>query len=213
MPDLNFRVESASAVARAAAPLMCFRVRVTSNGIEPVHVAALRCRIDIDAGRRSYTAQDRERLQELFGETSRWAETPGSLLWTTAMLVIPAFSGSAVGDLLVPCSFDFNVAATKYFHGLQEGVAPLRFEFSGQVVYESAGGNLESAGISDAQSCFELPISIWTEMMELYYPASVWLRLPRETFDRLYRYKIDAGIPTWEDVFERIVPAGQEVVN
>jgi len=193
--------------------MMSFRIRVTNCGIEPIHVAALRCKIEIDASRRAYTAQDQERLKELFGESSRWADTMDTLLWTSASLIVPAFSETTSCDLLVPCSFDFNVAATKYFYGLEAGSVPLRFEFSGQVVFENSSGTLESAPLAGAQSSFSLPLSSWTEMMDLFYPDSVWLRLPRETFDRINQYKIDQGIPTWEDVFERIVPVVQEVVN
>jgi Family of unknown function (DUF6084) len=213
VPDLKFRVESAAGVARAAVPMMSFRVRVTNHGVEPVSVAALRCRIDIEAPRRDYTAQDRERLKELFGESSQWAETLQTLLWTSTTLIVPAFSDQVACELLAPCSFDFNVAATKYFYGLQEGTAPLRFEFSGQVVFQNQSGQLESVSLEQEQARYELPVTAWSEMMDNFYPASVWLRLPRETFERLHQYKIDAGIPTWEDVFERILPAVQEVVN
>ena len=213
MPDLNFRVEGAAAIGRAATPMMSFRICVDNRGIEPIHVAALQCKIEVDASRRAYTPQDRDRLKELFGESSRWADTMDTLLWTSATLIVPSFSEKTICDLLVPCSFDFNVAATKYFYGLEAGSVPLRFDFSGQVVFQNASGALESAPLNGAQSSFALPLNSWTDMMDLFYPDSVWLRLPRETFNRINQYKIDQGIPTWEDVFERIVPAVQEVVN
>lgn len=212
MPDLQFRVESAAVVGGAAVPMISFRVRVTNQGVEPVCVAALRCRIEIDAATRAYTAQDRERLKELFGETSLWGATPETLLWTSAAVIVPSFAESVVCEVAAPCSFDFNVAATKYFYGLQEGAAPLCFHFSGRVVYESQAGGLESAALAPQQARYALPVHAWSEMMDHFYPASVWLRLPRETFERLYQYKIDGGIPTWEDVFERILPS-PEIVN
>jgi hypothetical protein len=212
VPDLQFRVESVETVTSAAVPMMNFRIRVTNRGIEPVCVAALRCRIEIDASGRRYTTQDRERLKELFGETSPWGESSETLLWTSAAIIVPAFAESVLCEVAAPCSFDFNVTATKYFYGLQEGAAPLRFLFSGRVVYESQTGGLDSAPIAHEQARYALPVHAWSEMMEHFYPASVWLRLPRETFERLYQYKIDSGIPTWEDVFERILPS-QEVVN
>jgi hypothetical protein len=212
VPDLKFRVESAAPTARAAVPMMNFRVRVTNRGIEPVRVAALRCRIEIDAPRRAYSAEDQERLKDLFGESSVWSKHLDRLLWTSTTLVLPEFSETVACDLQAPCSFDFNVAATKYFYGLQEGAAPLRFQFSGQVVYQNESGGLESVEIAEEMANYTLPIHAWSEMMENFYPESVWLRLPRETFERLYQYKKDGGIPTWEDVFERILPA-PEVVN
>ncbi len=213
MPDLKFRVESASAIGRAAVPMINFRIRVMNGGLEPVRVAAVVCRIEIDTPRRSPTAEDRERLHDLFGESSRWAESGDTLLWTSATMVVPAFSETTACDLLAPCSFDFNVAATKYFYGLQQGAAPLRFHFSGQVVFENSHGGLESAALAQEQASYLLPLSAWSDLMDHFYPSSVWLRLPRETFERLYRYKTDRAIPTWEDVFDDILPASQELVN
>jgi len=212
VPDLKFRVESASPVARAAVPMINFRVRVLNAGPEPVRAAAVVCRIEIDAPRRP-TAEDRERLKDLFGESSRWADSGSALLWTSATMVVPAFSETAACDLLAPCSFDFNVAATKYFYGLQERAAPLRFHFSGQVVFENSAGGLESAAFAQEQACYPLPLSAWSELMDDYYPSSMWLRLPREIFERLYQYKTDRAIPTWEDVFDDILPTPQELVN
>jgi Family of unknown function (DUF6084) len=193
--------------------MMNFRVRVSNLGIEPVRVAALCCKIEIDAPRRAYNAEDHERLKDLFGESSVWANSVDPLLWTSTTMIVPEFSESVLCELAAPCSFDFNVAATKYFYGLQEGAAPLRFQFGGQVFFENAAGVLESAAIAKESACYALPIAAWSDMMEQFYPASVWLRLPRETFERLYQYKMDSAIPTWEDVFERILPASQEVVN
>ena len=55
------------------------------------------------------------------------------MLWTHASAVVPSFTGSTAVELQVPCSFDFNVAATKYFHGLADGDIPLCLMFSGTV--------------------------------------------------------------------------------
>ena len=42
------------------------------------------------------------------------------MLWTHASVVVPRFTGSVLADIPVPCTFDFNVAATKYFHGVTQ---------------------------------------------------------------------------------------------
>ena len=180
-----------------------------NGGLEPVRAAAVVCRIEIDAPSRDPTVADRERLKDLFGESSRWAESGDALLWTSAAMVIPAFSRMTACDLLAPCSFDFNVAATKYFYGLQQGAAPLCFHFSGQVMFENSSGGLDSATLAPEQARYLLPLSAWRELMDHFYPSSVWLRLPRETFERLYRYKTDRAIATWEDVFDHSFPRGR----
>jgi hypothetical protein len=41
--------------------------------------------------------------------------------------------------------------------------------------------------------------------MDEHYPNSAWLRLPRDAFDRLYQYKVRHGIPTWEQLIEKLV--------
>jgi hypothetical protein len=42
-------------------------------------------------------------------------------------------------------------------------------------------------------------------MMSHYYPNSAWLNLHRDAFDRLHQYKIEHGIPTWEQALERLL--------
>lgn len=218
MPDLNFKIESVAAVPHAAAPMFNFRIRVTSAGAQPVHALALECRIFVAVPPREYSQADLDRLDDLFGEPSRWGQEhrPAEnrpMLWTSSSLIVPAFTGITVCDLRVPCSFDFDVAATKYFYGLEQGSAPLRFEFGGTVFHNSDAGGLAISSIPAREAGFALQGHIWTEMMERYYPDSLWLRLPRDIFDRLSQYKMEQRIPTWEDMLERMLPGTPEVVQ
>jgi len=122
------------------------------------------------------------------------------LLWTHASTVIPAFGASALAELQVPCTFDFNVAATKYFHGIADGDIPLTLMFSGTVFYAGVGGNLQVCPIPwDREARYRLPVQVWREMMETYYPNSAWLALRKDVFERLYQYKMRHGIATWEE--------------
>jgi hypothetical protein len=124
---------------------------------------------------------------------------------------VPQFAGSTNVDLQVHCTFDFNVAATKYFHGLSDGEIPLCFMFSGTVFHEDAAGAMRVAPISwDKEARFRLPLKIWKEMMDLYYPNSAWLCLRRDVFERLQQYKIQCGIPTWEETMETILASVDE---
>ena len=107
----------------------------------------------------------------------------------------------------MPCTFDFNVAATKYFAGLAAGDVPLNMLFSGTVFYADAEGLLQVAPISwDQEAKFRLPVQVWQEMMQAYYPNGAWLHVRRDVFDRLYRYKMQRGIPSWEQALESILP-------
>lgn len=208
MPDLNFQVECAEVVSNAASPLLAFKLRLTnSNPEETIHTVALRCQIQIEVARRKYSPEDQARLRDLFDEPSRWSQTLKNLLWTHASIVVPSFQGTTVTDLPVPCTFDFNIAATKYFDGLADGEVPICLQFSGTVFYANAEGGLQVAPISWAKETrFNLPIKVWRDMMASYYPNSAWLCLHKDAFDLLHQYKVRHGIPTWEETLEDIIP-------
>ncbi len=214
MPDLSFGVDSAAAVTYAAAPLLAFKLRVTNAAAdEPIHTVALRCQIQIEAARRRYDGDDREGLRDLFGEPEQWSRTVRTMLWTHASVVVPSFTGSRVVDLPVPCTYDFNVAAAKYFYALEGGEVPLSLLFSGTVFYAADGGALQVAQIPwDREVAYRLPVRVWREMMDHYYPNSAWISLRRDVFDQLYRYKIRQGLPTWEGAMERLLAAAGEGV-
>lgn len=213
MPDLSFLVERAEVVSNAASPLLAFKLRLTnSNPEETIHTVALRCQIQIEVTRRKYSPEDQTRLRDLFDEPSRWSQTLKNLLWTHASIVVPSFQGSTVSDLPVPCTFDFNIAATKYFDGLTDGEVPICLQFSGTVFYANAEGGLQVAPISwDKETRFKLPVKVWRDMMNAYYPKSAWLCLHKDAFDRLHQYKVRHGIPTWEEVLEDIIPVEETV--
>jgi hypothetical protein len=214
MPDLSFRIEEAAVVAFAIAPTLAFKLRITNaDAAESIHTVALRCQIQIEVTRRRYTPEEQERMRDLFGEPKRWSQTLRSLLWTHASIVVPSFQGSTLADLPIPCTFDFNVAATKYFEGLTDGEIPLHLTFSGTVFYADSEDVLQVAPISwEQEAKFKLPVKVWREMMDSYYPNNVWLNLRRDVFERLYQYKTQHGIPTWEQALERVLPV-EETVN
>src|SRR5215813_6809131 len=134
MPDLSFQISGAEAQAYAAAPQLNFRLEIR-NAIsdEPIHTIALRCQIQLETTRRRYTFEEQKRMIDLFGESDRWSQTLRTMLWTHTSAIVTPFVGNTVVDLPVPCSYDFNLAATKYFAGLENGEVPLCLQFSGTV--------------------------------------------------------------------------------
>jgi hypothetical protein len=209
MPELSFQIEGAEAVPFTASPLLAFKLRVTSADAESrIQTVALRCQIQIEAARRKYTVGEQERLLDLFGEPERWGRTLRAMLWTHTSVIVTPFQGSTLVDLQVPCTFDFNVAAAKYFAGLEDGEVPLNLMFSGTIFYETADGNLQVEQIPwDREAKYRLPVRVWKEMMDIYYPNTAWLCLRRDVFDRLSLYKIRRGIPTWEQTLDSLLPA------
>jgi Family of unknown function (DUF6084) len=214
MPDLRFKIEEAAVVPFAVAPTLGFKLRIANaNSEETIHTVALRCQIQIEVTRRRYAPEEQARMRDLFGEPERWSQTLRNLLWTHASVVVPSFEQSTLCDLLVPCTFDFNIAVTKYFEGLASGEIPLHLMFSGTIFYADPDGILQVAPISwEQETRFNLPVRTWREMMDSYYPNSVWVNLRRDVFERLYRYKTQRCIPTWEQALENIL-ASEEVVN
>jgi len=209
MPDLDFEVVGVEAPTFAAAPQLVFKLRLTNaNDDEPIHTVVLRCQIQIEATRRRYNGTEQERLLDLFGEPDRWRTTLRAMLWTHASVAVSPFTGSTDVALPVPCTYDFNVAATKYFYGLEDGEVPLTFLFSGTIFYAAADGLLQVSQISwSKEARFRLPVSVWQQMMEHYYPNSAWLRLGKDVFDRLYLYKVRRGLPTWDLALESLLVA------
>jgi len=213
MPDLSFQIDKAEPQRFTVAPTLLFKLRISNAAAnETVHSVALRCQIQLDVARRQYSSEEQGRLRDLFGEAERWSQTLKTMLWTHDSVVVPAFQDTTVVDLPVPCTFDFNVAATKYFHGLADGDVPLNFLFSGTIFYADSCGALQVVPIPwDKEARFRLPVKSWHDMMDIYYPNSAWLCLRRDVFERLYEYKVAHGIPTWEQALERMMPAQEEI--
>jgi len=212
MPDLSFEVVGAEAPAFAAVPTLVFKLRIVNeNEDERIHSISLRCQIQIAVTRRRYSTQAQARLLEVFGEPKRWGETLRSLLWTHVSSVVTQFSGNTIVDLPVPCTYDFEVVSTKYFDALEEGDIPLTFLFSGTIFYEGETGNLQVGQIPwSKEASFRLPVALWQEMIERYYPNTAWIRLHKDVFDQLYRYKAAHGLPTWDETVVRLLQASGE---
>jgi hypothetical protein len=213
MPELNFQVEGVEPQRAAAAPHLMFKLHLTEATapgvpLTPIHAVALRCQLRIEPARRRYSAAEKSRLRDLFGTPERWGQTLRPLLWTHVSVVVPPFVGSGEVVLPVPCSYDFSLAATRYFDALEEDGIPLCFLFSGTIFYRADDGALQVTQISwEKEAYFRLPAATWRGLMDLYYPNSAWLCLRRDVFDRLDEYRSRRGLPTLEQALERLLTA------
>ena len=214
MPDLDFSVEGAEVLEFAAVPSFAFKLRIENLGEEPIRSVALNTQIRLAVTQRHYETTEQARLLELFGEPHRWGETLRSLLWTHNVLQVPSFTGSTVVDMPVTCTYDLEVVAAKYFHALEGGEVPLEFLFSGSVFYAGEGGGLQVARISwEKEAGFRLPVRLWKEMMDHYFPNSAWIRLHKDAFDELYDYKLRMGFTSWETTVESLLRASEQEVD
>lgn len=207
MPDLDFKIEGAEAARFAAAPQILLKLRIkNTDPAEIIHSVVLRCQIQLEVTRRRYAAEEQAKLHDLFGEPERWSQTLRNLLWTHVNVNVSPFQGETVIDIPVPCTFDFNVGATKYFYGLIDGLVPICVMFSGTVFHARGDESLQVAPISwEKEARFNLPVKVWQEMMDAHYPNSAWLRVRRDVFERLYDYKVRHGFTSWEQALESML--------
>lgn len=209
MPELDFKVVRVVPTRHAVAPTLSFRLAIEQD--QPptrIQSIALQCQIRIETRQRSYQPGEQARLSDLFGEPARWNRTLHSMLWTHAGVVVPAFADQRTEvDLPVPCGFDFNVAATKYFHGLEHGEVPLLLLFSGSVFYRDEQGALAMDPISwNKEVDYRLPVAVWQDMMDHYYPDQVWLCINRRVFEALYDYKRRHGHTGFDEALASLLP-------
>src|SRR6185295_9965919 len=96
---------------------------------------------------------------------------------------VTAFTGSTEVDLPIACTYDFEVAAAKYMHSLDDGEIPIVLMFSG-TAFGTNATRLSVVPVSwSEEASFRLPVELWRDMMDLYFPNSGWLRVARETLD------------------------------
>ena len=214
MPDLSFEVVGAEARAYAAVPTLIFKLRIANaDEEERIHSVILRSQLQIAVNRRRYTPEAQAQLLEVFGEPGRWGETLRPLLWTHTNVTVPPFSGSVLVDMPVSCTYDFEVVGTKYFSALGDGEIPLTFLFSGTIFYEGEEENLQVAQISwSKEASYRFPVAVWQDMIAHYYPNTTYIRLHKDVFDQLYRYKATHGLPTWENVIAHLLQANDAEV-
>ena len=211
MPDLHFQVEDIFVTPNTAIPQLSFKVRVTNSAPDRVHSMALRAQVQIEPVRRRYTALEQDRLKELFGEPERWSKSLHPLLWTNANVNAAGFTATTVVEVPVQCTFDFNIAITKYIYGLENGEVPVSLLFSGTVFYAGPSG-MQIAQIPwDRDASCKLPVAVWKKMMDVHYPNTAWLCLRRDVFERLAEYKTRYNIATWEQTLERMLGLTAEV--
>jgi hypothetical protein len=213
MPELEFSVTGAGPVVHGLSPMLRFQVHISARfPSETIQALILQSQIQFQPARRSYSANEKERLSELFGPPSDWGRTLRNRLWAHASTTASTFTGSAEVGLMVPCTYDMNLAATKYFYALEGQDIPLLFLFSGSIFYPAADGRLQVQPISwEKEAEYRLPVDVWRRAMDCHYPNSAWIPLRKDVFDRLVAYRRLQGSATWEQTLEALLEAGLPV--
>jgi hypothetical protein len=208
MPELNFQITGVEPVQHGLSPLLHFKLHVSASPAgETIQAVILQAQIQIQSPQRPYNEGEKEKLLDIFGTPDRWGQTLRNRFWTNTNTTVGAFAGSTEAILPVPCTFDLNVLATKYFQALEGGEIPLLFLFSGSIFYAGADGRLQVQRISwDKECVYRMPLGVWQELMSAHYPNTAWLSLHRDIFERLCAYKRARGLASWEETIERLLP-------
>lgn len=206
MPDLKFQIIGVESTTRGLAPMLGFKLAINNSPAgESIYAVLLNAQIQFSCPQRSYSGSEKEKLVELFGPPEMWGQSLRNRLWAQANTTVCAFREKTGAVLQVPCTFDFNIAATKYIYALEQGKVPLLFLFSGSVFYE-ADGELKVEPISWDQECiYPMPVRVWRELMDRHYPGTAWITLQRDVFDRLYEFKRERGLLNWEQTVESLI--------
>jgi hypothetical protein len=205
MAEPRFECVGARADPYAASPTLVLRLRITDDSPGGVHAIALRCQLRIEPGRRRYTAVEAELLGDVFGAVARWGDTLKAIQLANLSIMVPGFTGTTEVDLPVPCGYDLEVAAGKYFASLDAGEIPLLLLFSGTVFSRADRGFTVTPVPWDREARYRLPVALWRELIDLYFPGTGWLRLRRDTLRDLLRYKSARALATWDETVERLL--------
>jgi len=210
MTELVFDCTEARPDRYAMTPAINFLPRISETSGESVEAIALRCQIRIEPARRKYTPAEAERLNDLFGETERWAETLRPVQFTQVAVMVPRFTGSTEIELPVPLSYDLEIGATRYFAGLDGGELPLLLLFSG-TLFTMSGGRIQAGQVPwSKEAAYRLPVSLWREAVDAHFPNSAWIRMSRPVLDELLRYKSRRALPTWDSTIESLLAEAAE---
>jgi hypothetical protein len=204
-PAFSFRCTGAEPDRFAAAPTLLLSLTVAETTGALVHAGMLRCQVRVEPARRPYTDAEAEGLVDLFGTRARWGETLTPLNLATVAFSLPQFTGETTVPLPVPCTYDTEVAASRYLTALADGEVPLLLMFSG-TVFLAGGSGLQVAQVPwDLEARFRLPVATWRAVMDVLFPNSGWVRLRRDVLDRLSRYRSAGGVPSWEETVTRLL--------
>ncbi|HEX7189153.1 MAG TPA: DUF6084 family protein [Actinomycetes bacterium] len=205
MTSLDFSVVDVFAERYAASPQLTARLRITEGTDEVVHAIALRCQVRIEPQRRAYTADEESGLLDMFGSRERWFDTLKPFLWMQCTAMVQGFTGVTEVDLAMPCTYDFEVTWSKYLHALRDDTIPVVFLFSGTVFTRGSSGFGVEQVPWDRESRYQIPVTVWRDMVDHYFPNTGWLRLSRETLDSLAYYKSVRGLTSYEAVVESLL--------
>ena len=211
MSTYTFSVVDIFAEPYAASPQLTARLRITESTGETIHAIALRCQVRIEPQRRRYEEADESGLRALFGDRDRWAETLKPFLWMQCSSMVQGFTGVTEVDLALPCSYDFEITGSRYLHAVGAGTIPIVLLFSGTVFTRGVNGFGVQQVPWDCEASYQLPATVWQQMIASYFPHTGWIRLDHDVLASLADYKSRHGLTSWEETVQSLLGAEEPV--
>ncbi len=199
MTDIAFAVVGIEPEPYAVTPVLNALLDIAAVGDDPIHAIALRCQVRIEPMRRGYSDEEAAGLLDLFGPRDRWSNTLHNFQWLQTGAMVQGFTGATQVNLPLECTYDFEVAAAKYLHALRDGYVPLQFLFSGTIFSKGQRGFAVQQVPWDREDRFEMPVSVWRDLIDRHYPNTGWLRLNRDTIAALFAYRSARGLLSFDD--------------
>lgn len=204
-PGLDFECREVVTDPYAAGPTVLLRMTAHEGSGVRVHAAAVRCQVRIEPIQRHYSDLEATKVIDLFGDRSRWGSTLQTLQLAFLAQVLPSFTGSCDFDLVLPCSYDVNVAANKYLTALEDGEIPLLLLFSG-TVFAGLQGSIQVSPVPwHIETRVRMPVSVWRAAMEQHFGGQRWIRVDDDTYDRLSVYRGEHMLTGWDPTINRLL--------
>jgi Family of unknown function (DUF6084) len=207
---LTFTILDVAAEQYSATPRLLARIGIVASDDEPIQAIALRSQIRIEPLRRPYSDEEAEGLVDLFGPRQRWVNTQRTFLWQHSTAMVR--DGTGVTEISMPleCTYDFEVAASKYLHALRDGAIPLLFLFSGTVFVQGERGFSVRQVSWECEAQHEMPVAVWNDLIRMHYPNAGWVRLGHDTVSALAAYKSARGMLDFEDAVTTLLAEAPE---
>jgi hypothetical protein len=212
MTELRFSVLDIAPEPYAVVPTLVARLQVEETTGEPVHALALRAQVRIDAQRRRYDDD------EAVGcSTSSARRSAGARRSAAAVDAHDRDGAGLHGRHRGRAGAAVHVRLRGVGREVPQRAArrrdPLLLLFSGTVFTRGSTGFAVTQVPWDRETSYRLPVAVWREVMDRYFPGSQWLRLDRDTVEALTRFKSERGLPTWEETFAALLAEAGQVAR
>ncbi|MCU1457036.1 MAG: hypothetical protein JWL73_1128 [Actinomycetia bacterium] len=205
MVELGFACVDIQPEQHAVGPTLLVTLRVTESSGTPIRAVALRSQVRVEPQRRRYSAEEGDRMVDLFGERAQWADSVHPMQLASLSHMVPGFTDSIDIVLPLPCTYDMEVATGKYFGSLDDGEIPLLFLFSGTVFVDGPKGFAVEPVPWHLEAAYRMPVDVWRRMIDLHFPDQGWIALRRSSIDALRAYAAAEVITSGDLAVERLL--------